>query len=241
MTHLPELLSVPQAAFGRQTLRKLEQHACRKNRARVFVPRGGIMFDRRWLRRIGSIACAVGLAVIAVSASAAGQEADYPFAFGTLTRTQSGPAVQSGPGVIQTLLRLAFNEEYTFEQADALAEAVGLLIGDDVPPGTILQVSKDLLAELTPTDLLSALEELGQRIIDGEPPGQVANDLLGRGNGNGNGRDNHENNGNGNGPNGADEDVDDPGNNGNGNGNSGAAPGNNGNGNGNGNPGNGGS
>jgi len=127
----------------------------------------------------------IGLATFVFAATLAAQEDDYPFALGRLGGTQTGPYVQSGPAVVKLVLRLAEEEEYTSEQATALAEALTVLLKGDLPPGTLLQASKELLAAMSPADLLVALDELGRRIMDGEPPGQVANDLLERGNGHG--------------------------------------------------------
>ena len=94
---------------------------------------------------------------------------------------------------MKILLRLAEDEEYTSDEATALADVLSALLSGDVPPGTLLQVSKDLLAAMSPADLLTTLDELGQRVLDGEPPGQVANDLLERGNG----KDDHPGSGHG--------------------------------------------
>ena len=151
------------------------------------------MARSRIAARACPLICLIGLLPVLFSAAVAGQESEFPFALGRLGDTQTGPYVQSGPAVVKLVLRLAGEEEYTSEQATALAEALTVLLGGDVPPGTLLQVSKDLLAAMSPADLLSTLDELGQRILDGEPPGQVANDLLERGSG----KDGHPGSGHG--------------------------------------------
>jgi len=132
--------------------------------------------------RNGLFLCMIGILVGVFVLVAGAQEDGYPLALGRLGETQTGPYVQSGPAVVKILLRLAEEQEYTPAQATALADAVARLLGDEVPPGTILQVSKDLLETLSPDDMLAALDELGTRIMNDEPPGQVANELLGRGN-----------------------------------------------------------
>ena len=174
------------------------------------------------------------LVIVATTLSVAAEDGGFPSAFGWVDGPHAGPNVQSGPAVVKLILRLAEEEGYTYAQSCALADALTLLLNNDVPPGIILNVSVELLEALSPADLLSTLGELGQRILAGEPPGQVANDLLERGNaggnsGGGNGNGNAGGNsggGNGNGNAGSNS----GGENGNGNGNAG---GENGNGNGN--------
>ena len=169
------------------------------------------MTRSRIVVRACSLICLIGLLPVLFSAAVAGQESQFPFALGRLGETQTGPYVQSGPAVVKILLRLAEDEGYTSDEATALADVLSALLSGDVPPGTLLQVSKDLLVAMSPADLLTTLDELGQRIVGGEPPGQVANDLLERGSGKddspGNGHGKPDDPGKGNDED--DEDVDD--------------------------------
>jgi len=144
------------------------------------------MGNARLVLRSRLIICIVGIVGIAISLVATAEDGDFQLVFATLSEVQTGSDVQSASGVIRTLYRLALEEGYTDIQADALMVAVAGLIASEIPPGTILQVSKQLLEDVTPDELLAKLAELEQRIADGESPGRVANDILGRGNGNGN-------------------------------------------------------
>ena len=169
------------------------------------------MPSARSVLRSGLIVCIAGIIGLAVSATVAAEETGFPFAFGTLAD------VQTASGVINIICRLAVLEDYTDAELEALVAAIGGLIDSDVPvpPGIVLRVSRQLLSELTPEDLLIRLEELGERIANGEPPGQVANEILRRGNGNSGNNGGNAGGGNGNGNNG------DNGGGGNGNGNNG--------------------
>jgi len=157
------------------------------------------MFSKRSLLRNGVLSFAAAITAIALSAVVIAGDEGFPLAFGDPGSVQSGSHVQSGSGVVKALLRLAREGDYTSEQADALAEIVGILIESGVPPGTILQVSKTLLASLTPVELIATLEDLGQRISNGEPPGQAANQILERGNASHGNAGNRSSGGNGNG------------------------------------------
>jgi len=128
----------------------------------------------RWIFHAVALAMIVGLSI---SASAA----DFPLAWGTTESTEDGSSVQSASGVVQTLYDLALEADYTHEEAETLASTVRTLIGDGIPPGTLLQVSRKLLLDLSAPELVSSLAELGERIADGEAPGQVANEILDRG------------------------------------------------------------
>jgi hypothetical protein len=131
------------------------------------------------------ICCIIGVMGLAVSVAVAAEEGGFPLTFATLGGVQTGSGEPSAVGVIATLYRLALEEGYTDAEAEALLSTVGTLIESDIPPGTILHVSKGLFSDLSAADLLIALEKLGELIlIDGVPPGQAANQLLERGNGN---------------------------------------------------------
>jgi len=145
-----------------------------------------------------SLLFAIALLMI-VGLSALAGAADLPLAWGSGEPPVDGLAVQSASGVLQKLHSLALEADYTEDEADALAAALRVLIEDDVPPGTLLQVSKKLLPNLSESDLLSSLSELGQRIADGEAPGQVANEILNRGNARNGEAEGDDNGSNGNG------------------------------------------
>jgi len=183
------------------------------------------MLNTRFLLRNNLIVCIAGIIGLAVSVAVAAEEGGFPLAFGTLGTVQSGSNVQSASGVIETLYRLALEEGYTDAEAEALIAAAGGLIDGDVPPGTLLHISRELLSDLDAAELLTTLEELEQLIAEGVPPGQAANEILERGNGNngnGNSNDYNDDNGNGNGSSDDDDDDDDDdGNNNNGNGSNG--------------------
>jgi len=140
------------------------------------------MLSKRSLPKNGALICVLSIVAATLSFGAVAKAGGFPLALAELGDVQTGSEVQTASGVIKTLLRLALEEEYPPETVDALAEVVGRLIGEGIPPGTILQVSRSLLESLAPTDLFTALEELGAQISAGEPPGQAANKILERGN-----------------------------------------------------------
>lgn len=140
------------------------------------------MLDTRSVLRSGLIVCIAGIVGLAVSLAAAAGEGGFPLAFATPGSVQSGSNVQSASGVLKTLYRLAL-ENYENAEAEALVAAAARLIESGMPPGVILQISRQLLSELTAVELISLLEEIARRIAGGEPPGQVVNDILERGNG----------------------------------------------------------
>ena len=177
------------------------------------------MLSARALLRNSLTVCIAAIIGLVVSVAVAAEEGDFPLVFASMAQVQSGPNVQSASGVITTLHRLALEEGYTDAEADALVAALRVLLDSNVPPGTILHVSRELLSDLSAADLLTTLEELGQLIDGGMPPGQAANQILERGNGNsGSGNGNSGDNGGGGNGNG---DSGDNGGGGNGNGNSG--------------------
>lgn len=196
------------------------------------------MLDTRSVLRCGLIACIAGIVGLALSVAVAAGEGGFPLAFATQQNVQSGSNVQSASGVLKTLYRLALEEGYSEADAeDIVAAAARLIQIGSVPPGTILQVSKQLLlTDLPAAELIGLLEEIAQRIANGEPPGQVINEILTRGNGKNSAADasangtrtegNARESGNGNAESGSDAEDDDDGSgngysgNGNGGGNS---------------------
>jgi hypothetical protein len=142
------------------------------------------MLDTRSVLRCGLIVCIAGAVGIAVSVAVAAGEGGFPLALATPGSVQSGSQVQSASGVLKTLYRLALDADYTEADAeDIVAAAARLIETGSIPPGLILQVSRQFLSDLTAAELIGLLEEIAQRIADGEPPGQVVNDIVERGNG----------------------------------------------------------
>ena len=132
--------------------------------------------------RTGLIVVGAGIAALALSVVGTADEGDFSLASAILGDVPTDSDVQSASGVIKTLHRLALEEGYADGELDALANTLVDLIADGIPPGTLLQVAKQLLSDLSAGDLVSTLEQVGERIAAGEPPGQVANEILGRGN-----------------------------------------------------------
>jgi hypothetical protein len=171
---------------SRLPTRGMSTRAHQKEESDEGIQKGEFTVNARFLIRNVLIAGIAGVLGVALSFAVAAEEIVFPPAFATLGSTQTGSDVQSASGVIKTIHRLALDCGYTDAEADELVSAVGTLIDSDIPPGTLLQVAKALLPDLGAADLVIVLEELGQLILDGVPPGQAANQLLERGKGNGN-------------------------------------------------------
>jgi len=145
------------------------------------------MSNRQLGLRSALICCIIGIIGLAVSVAVAAAEGGFPLAFGTPGGVQTGSGEPSAVGVVTTLHHLALANDYTDDQMEAFGDLIERLIDGGVPPGILLQVSKKLLSERDPDAFLSMLEQLGQDIAAGTPPGQAANAILEKGGGNGNG------------------------------------------------------